>query len=100
MTTAVVRTFLESDLTNVYGYVGRIRHDVVYGRTLLRLGNQCAELFRCGVGVDGVVHLDAVESVSHIAVDAENPLNVHASLEGSLDRPELDASILSDRGNA
>ena len=43
---------------------------------------------------------DAVEAVAHVAVDAEDALDVHVALDGRLDRAELDAAILGDRGDA
>ena len=35
------------------------------------------------VGVDVVGHLDAVEAVAHVAVDAEDALDVHPALDAS-----------------
>ncbi len=44
--------------------------------------------------------LDVVVAVADVAVDAEDALDVHGPFELRLDRPELDAAILRDRGDA
>src|SRR6185503_606382 len=55
-------------------------------------------LFR-RIRIDLEGDLDVVVAVADIAVDAENPLDVHGPLDLRLDRPQLDAPILSDRGD-
>src|SRR5262249_45022950 len=53
-----------------------------------------------GVGVDLEIHLDVVEAVAHVAVDAEDALDVHRPLERRLDRAQLDLAQLRDRRHA
>ena len=55
-------------------------------------------LGRVGVDVEG--DLDVVVAVAHVAVDAEDALDVHRAFELRLDRPQLDAAILRDGGDA
>ena len=52
------------------------------------------------VGVDVKGDLDVVVSVAHVPVDAENALDVHRAFELRLDRPQLHATILGNRGHA
>ena len=53
-----------------------------------------------GVRVDVEDDLDAVEAVAHVAVDAEDALQVHAGFERGLDGAQLDLAILRDRSDA
>src|SRR5262245_64784082 len=80
--------------------VRRVRDDVEHGRALLRLGDQRLDLLRGRVGVDVVVHLDLAESVPDLRVGAEDAVDVHVSLDGRVDRAELDLALLRDRGDA
>src|SRR5215470_4903071 len=46
------------------------------------------------------MNADGAEAIAHIVVDAEDALNVHVGLERGLDRMELYAAPLGNRGNA
>ena len=76
--------------------IRRIRDQVVDSRSLLRLGDDCPDLIQGRIGVDGVGHFDAIKTITHVTVDAKNPLDVHAALERRRDGVELDLAILSD----
>ena len=86
MTTVVVRTRTppsrsrEGHLTSTVTFVGLVMMSYTAERfcdwatsALISLGGR--------VGVDVVGHLDAVEAVAHVAVDAEDALDVHPALE-------------------
>ena len=53
-----------------------------------------------GVGVDRERHLDVVEAVPDVAVDAEDPADVVVALDRRLDRAQLDPAILRHRRHA
>src|SRR5690606_670628 len=89
-----------SELVDLDGHVRRVRDDVVYRGALLRLSNQCLDLFLRRVGVDVERDLDVLVAVAHVAIDAEDALDVHLALEPHLDAAELDAAVLRDRRNA
>ena len=74
--------------------------DVVHRRALLRLRDDGLDLLLGRIRVDVEGDLDVVVAVAHVAVDAENALDVHGPFELRLDRPQLDAPILRDRGDA
>src|SRR5690606_10126629 len=50
--------------------------------------------------VDVERDLDVLVAVAHVAIDAEDALDVHLALEPRLDAAELDAAVLRDRRNA
>ena len=74
--------------------VGRVRDDVEDGGTALRLRDERRDFLARRVGVDMERHLDAVEAVAHLAVDAEDALHVHAGFDRGLDRAQLDVAVL------
>src|SRR5262245_16407198 len=74
--------------------VGRIGDDVVHRGALLRLRHQSLDVLALGVGVDVVGDLDAAETVAHIAVDAEDALDVHVALDRRRHRAQLDIAML------
>src|SRR4029077_20099610 len=76
-------------LDDLDGDVGRIGHDVVYGRAFLRLCDECLDVFLRCVGVDVKRDLDVVVAVAHVAVDAEDAVEVHLALELRLHRAQL-----------
>src|SRR5262249_37649290 len=80
--------------------VRRIGDDVVDRGTLLRLRHQGLDLVTTRVGVDLVGDLDAAEPVAHVAVDTEDALKVHRSLDGRRDRSQLNLAMLRDGSNA
>ena len=45
-------------------------------------------------------HLDVVEAVADVAVDAEDPADVVVALDRRLDRAQLDPAVLRDRRDA
>src|SRR5215472_17578559 len=59
--------------------IRRIGHDVIDRRALLRLRHQRLDLLALGVGVDLVGDLDAVKAVAHLAVYAEDALEIHVA---------------------
>src|SRR6478735_7742256 len=59
------------------GYVRRIGDDVVHRRALLRLRHDRLDLLLRRVGVDVEGDLDVVVAVADVAVDAQDPLDVH-----------------------
>jgi hypothetical protein len=65
----------------------------------LRLGNERRNILLRSVCINCVVHLDAVKAVTHVLVDAEDTLQVHARLDGRFDRPQLYVAILRDGGD-
>jgi len=65
--------------------IGRVGHDVIDRRSLLRLRNQRFDVFAFCIGVDLVGHLDAAESITNVVVYAENALDVHVPLYGRRD---------------
>src|SRR6478672_4779779 len=75
MTTAVVRTGAAPMPGGVLRHldrdVGRVGDDVVDRGALLRLGHDRLDVGGRRVGVDLVRHLDAIEAVAHVLVDAE-----------------------------
>ncbi len=86
MMTAVM---LRTDLFPVYSRlfyldrnIRRVGNDVEHGRTLLRLGDKCLDISPRSVGINIVGYLDPVETVTHIAVDTEDALNIHAAFQG------------------
>src|ERR1700733_9593253 len=79
------------------GDLRRVRESVEHGGTLLGLGDQRLDLLPGRVRVDRERHLDVVEAVADIAVDAEEPAEVVAALDGRLDRAKLNAAVLRDR---
>src|SRR5215208_264266 len=81
-------------------YVRRVRYDVKYSRALLRLGDQSLDLVGSSVGIDLVLYLDAVKSVSHIPVDAEDTLYVHGAFDRGRDGAQLDSAVLCNSRNA
>src|SRR6516162_3367555 len=80
--------------------VRRVRDHVVDGGALLRLCDDGLDLLGTRVRLDVVDHLDAIEAVPDVTVDAKNPLDVHPTLECRRDRVELDVAILGDGGHA
>src|SRR6266508_3799890 len=105
MTTVVVRT--EPALVTRSGGSGdfdadvrRVSHDVVDGRALLRLRDDCPDLVRCRIGVDVVRQLDTAEPVTDVAVDPENALHVHLTFERRRHPVQLDLPVLCHRGDA
>src|SRR5271166_3426135 len=81
-------------------HLRRVGHDVEDRRALLRLGDQRLEVVAGGVGVDGEPDRDRLEAVADIGVGAEDAQDVHLAFDGGGDRPELDAPVLGDRGDA
>src|SRR5215813_2557011 len=77
-------------------YVRRVCHDVEHRGSLLRLGHQRLDLIGGGVRVDFERHLDALEAVTHVAVDAQDALDVHRPLDGRRDGAELDLAMLGN----
>src|SRR5262249_52742910 len=75
----------------------RIRDRIEDGGPLLRLSDDCLDLLPGGVRIDVEGHLDVVEAVPDVAVDAEDPADVMAALDGRLDGAELDPAVLRDR---
>src|SRR4029077_17454206 len=57
--------------------IGRIGHDVIDCRSLLRLRDEGFDVFALCIGVDLVGHLYAAETIAHVVVYAENALEVH-----------------------
>src|SRR5688572_6066387 len=80
--------------------VGRVGDDVEHRRPLLRLRDDRLDVLLGRIRVDVEGHLDVVVAVAHVAVDAENALDVHGPLDFRFDRPELNTTILCDRGDA
>src|SRR5262245_50518936 len=83
-------------LANLDRDVRRVRDDIVDGGSLLRLRDERLDVFLRRVGVDVERHLDVVVAVAHIAVDAEDALDVHRALELRLHRAQLNAAVLRD----
>ena len=81
-------------------HVRRVGDDVEDGRTLLRLRDQGFDVLLRGIRVDLVVHLDPVEPVAHVAVDAEDAVQVHPALERRRHGPELYLAVLRDGSDA
>src|SRR5688572_4453543 len=79
--------------------VRRVGQRVEYGGTLLGLGHQRLDFLLRRVSVDGEGYLDVVVAVADVGV-AENPADVVVALDDRLDRAQLDAAILRDRGDA
>src|SRR5689334_14099121 len=79
--------------------VGRIGHNVIDGRALLRLRDQRLDVLLRRVGVDAEGDLDVVVTVAHVAVDAEDAVQVHLAFELRLDRTQLYAAVLRYRGD-
>src|SRR5262252_2851854 len=77
-------------------HVRRVRDHVVDGGAFLRLGHDGADLLGTRVGLDVIRHLDPVEAVANVAVDAEDPLDVHAAFQRRRHRVQLDVAILRD----
>src|SRR6185437_15006898 len=82
------------------GDVRRVRQGVEHSGALLGLGHQRLDLLLRRVRVDGERHLDVVEAVADVAVRPEDPADVVRALELRLDRAQLDAAVLGDRGHA
>src|SRR6266508_6216020 len=61
--------------------IGRIGHDVVDGRTLLRLRHERFDIFALGVGIDLVGDVNATEAVADVAVDTQDALDVHVAFD-------------------
>src|SRR6516165_9341706 len=80
-------------------YVGRVGHDVVYGRAFLRLGDERLDVFLRRIGIYTEGDLDVVVTVTHLAVDAKDAVEVHLALELRLHRPELYPAVLRHRGD-
>src|SRR5438128_1565028 len=105
MTTTVTRSignespprWLSALLPNLDRDVRRVRDDVVDGRSLLRLCDERLDVFLRRVGVDVERHLDVVVAVAHIAVDAEDALDVHRAFELRFHGAQLNAAVLRDR---
>src|SRR5262245_42361141 len=76
--------------------IRRIGHDVVDRRPFLRLRNEGFDVFALGIGVDLVHDLDPVKAITHIAVDAQDALNVHVPFNRRLDGTQLDIAVLCD----
>src|SRR5580658_1724835 len=75
-------------------HVGRIGHDVVHGRAFLRLRDERLDVLLRGVGIDMEGDLDVVVTVTDVAVDAQDAVQIHLALELGLDRAQLDAAVL------
>src|SRR5262245_65425963 len=82
------------------GDAGRVGDDVVDRGALLRLRYQRPDLLGGGVGVDLVTDGDAAETVAHIRVGTEDPVQVHLGGGGGPHRPQLDRPLLGDGGHA
>src|SRR5262245_65107821 len=100
MTTTSTYSLYSLLLVDRDGDVGRVGDHVVHGRALLRLRDQRLDFLLRGIGVDVERHGDAVVAVAHLAVDAEDALDVHRAFDLRLDRIELDAAVLGDRRDA
>ena len=94
------RRQLLDGLDHFDGDVHRVRDGVVHGRALLRLRDDRLDVLLRRVRVDVEGHLDVAVAVAHVAVHAENPLDVHLAFELRLDRAELDTTILRNRRDA
>src|ERR1700757_3092391 len=86
-------------LENLDRYVGRVGHDVVYGRAFLRLRDERLDVLLRRIGIDTEADLDVVVAVTYVAVDAEDAVEVHLALELGLDRPQLYPAVLGDGGH-
>src|SRR5215469_11374196 len=79
--------------------VGRVGHDVVHGRAFLRLRHERLDVFLRRVGIDLEGDLDVVVAVAHVAVDAEDAVEIHLPFELRLHRAQLYAAVLRNRGH-
>src|SRR3984957_14787758 len=100
MTTVVMRSmarpaasgrFRLDDLDRDARWIG---HDIVHGRSFLRLRDERLDVFLGRIGVDMERDLDAVIAIAHIAVDTEDAVQVHLALKFRLHRAQLDAAVL------
>src|SRR6516165_4271688 len=80
--------------------VRRVGDDVEYGRPFLRLGDQRLDVVLAGIGANVEMNTNGAEAIAHFIVHAEDALNVHVRLKRGLDRIELYAPPLRDRGNS
>src|SRR5262249_21204884 len=78
---AAVGPLRSSRLSDFDGDVGRVGDDVVDRGALLRLRDERLDVGLGRVGVDVEGDLDVVVPVAHVAVDAEDALDVHRSFE-------------------
>ena len=85
MTAVMLRTGLFPEYSRLFYLdrnIRRVGNDVEYGRTLLRLGDKRLDISPRSVGVYIVAYLDTVETITYIAVDTEDALNIHAAFQG------------------
>src|ERR1700682_3655395 len=68
--------------------------DVVHRRALLGLRNERLDLSGCGISVDLVGDLDTAEAVADVAVDAEDPPDVHGTFDRRGNTSQLDLPML------
>src|ERR1700733_10220295 len=64
-------------LEDLDGNVGRICDDVEHRRALLRLRDQRLDLLLRSIGIDLEADLDVVVAVAHLAVNAEDAIEIH-----------------------
>ncbi len=85
MTAVMLRTGLFPEYSRLFYLdcnIRRVGNDVEHSRTLLRLGDKRLDISPRGVGIDIIGYLDTVETVTYIAVDTEDALNIHAAFQG------------------